>query len=64
MQTLEQAKSQTSEDLAVSPETGKKEVREQISYPEGLRPEEHRTLVAQCSILVMVASIVVWLIAA
>jgi hypothetical protein len=64
MQTLERAKSQTSEDLAVSPETGKKEVHEQISDPEVLRPEEHRILVAQCSILVMVASIVMWLIAA
>jgi hypothetical protein len=64
MLTLERAKSQTSEDLAVSPETGKKEVHEQISDPEVLRPEEHRILVAQSSILMMIASTVMWLIAA
>jgi hypothetical protein len=35
-----------------------------ITEDEVLQPGEYRTLMAQCSILVLIASIVVWLIAA
>jgi hypothetical protein len=43
-----------------TPERAKSPVTEE----EILRPGEYRTLMAQCSILVMIASIVVWLMAA
>ena len=62
MQTLERMKSRTSEDLDASSETDKRVREQKVSDPEILRPEEHRILMAQCSILVMIASIVVWLI--
>ena len=43
-----------------TPERAKSPVTEE----KILRPGEYRTLMAQCSILVMIASIVVWLMAA
>jgi hypothetical protein len=38
--------------------------KSRIKEEEILRPGEYRTLMAQCSILVMIGSIVVWLMAA
>jgi hypothetical protein len=38
--------------------------KRQITEEEILQPGDYRTLMAQCSILVMIASIVVWLMAA
>jgi hypothetical protein len=38
--------------------------KSRITQEEILRPGEYRTLMAQCSILVMIGSIVVWLMAA
>ncbi len=35
-----------------------------VTEEEILRPGEYRTLMAQCSILVMIGSIIVWLMAA
>jgi hypothetical protein len=35
-----------------------------VTQEEILRPGEYRTLMAQCSILVMIGGIVVWLMAA
>jgi hypothetical protein len=43
-----------------TPERAKSRIREE----EILQPGEYRTLMAQCSILVMIGSIVVWLMAA
>jgi hypothetical protein len=43
-----------------TPERAKSPVTEE----EILRPGEYRTLMAQCSILVMIGGIVVWLMAA
>jgi hypothetical protein len=63
-QTPERAESWIAEDLAGSHETVKKEVREQVSDYLELSPPEFIMLVAQCSILVVVAGIVAGLIAA
>jgi hypothetical protein len=38
--------------------------KSRITEEQILQPGEYRTLMAQCSILVMIASIVVWLMAA
>jgi hypothetical protein len=38
--------------------------KSRITEEEILQPGEYRTLMTQCSILVMIASIVVWLMAA
>jgi hypothetical protein len=43
-----------------TPERAKGRIKEE----EPLRPGEYRTLMAQCAILVMIGSIVVWLIVA
>jgi hypothetical protein len=51
------------EDSAVSHETTDKKASEQVSDSEISRAE-FRRLVAQCSILVVIAGIVSWLIAA
>jgi hypothetical protein len=39
------------------------QAKSQITEEEFLQPREYRMLMAQCSILVMIASIVVWLMA-
>jgi hypothetical protein len=52
------------EDSAVSHDTTDKKASEQVSDSEISRPEFRRRLVAQCSILVVIAGIVSWLIAA
>ena len=60
----EQAESRIAEDGIVSHETTIKNVGEQVPNSEFSRPEFRRRLVAQCSILVVIAGIVAWLIAA
>jgi hypothetical protein len=45
--------------LKETPERAKSRITEE----ENLQPGEYRMLMAQCSILVMIASIVVWIIA-
>jgi hypothetical protein len=52
------------EDGIVSHETTVKKVEEQVPDSEISGPEFRRRLVAQCSILVVIAGIVSWLIAA
>jgi hypothetical protein len=52
------------EDSAVSHDTTDKKASEQVSDSEISRPEFRRRLVAQCWILVVIAGIVSWLIAA
>ena len=59
----EQAERWIAEDGVVSHETIKK-VGEKVPNSEISRPEFRRRLVAQCSILVVIAGIVSWLIAA
>ena len=59
----EQAESRIAEDGIVSRETTVKKVGEKVPNSELSRPE-FRRLVAQCSILVVIAGIVSWLIAA
>ena len=60
----ELAESWVAKDGIVSHETTIKNVREQVPNSEFSRPEFRRRLVAQCSILVVIAGIVLWLIAA
>jgi hypothetical protein len=60
----EQAESRIAEDGSVSHETLVKKVGEQVPNSEISRPEFRRRLVAQCWILVVIAGIVAWLIAA
>jgi hypothetical protein len=60
----EQAKRGIAEDGIVSHETTVKKVEEQVPDSEISGPEFRRRLVAQCSILVVIAGIVSWLIAA
>jgi hypothetical protein len=60
----EQAESRIAEDGSVSHETLIKKVGEQVPNSEISRPEFRRRLVAQCWILVVIAGIVAWLIAA
>ncbi len=60
----EQAESWTAEDDVVSHETTLEKVGEQVPDSEISRPEFRRRLVAQCWILVVIAGIVVWFIAA
>ena len=60
----EQAESSIAEDGIVSHETTVKKVEEQVPDSEISGPEFRRRLVAQCSILVVIAGIVSWLIAA
>ena len=59
----EQAESRIAEDGIVSHETMVKKVGEKVPNSEISRPE-FRRLVGQCSILVVIAGIVLWLIAA
>jgi hypothetical protein len=60
----EQAESRIAEDGMVSHETMVKKVGEKVPKSEFSRPEFRRRLVAQCWILVVIAGIVAWLIAA
>ena len=60
----EQAESRIAEDGIVSRETTVKKVGEKVPDSEISRPEFRRRLVAQCWILVVIAGIVAWLIAA
>ena len=60
----EQAESWTAEDGIFSHETTLEKVGEQVPDSEISRPEFRRRLVAQCWLLVVIAGIVVWLIAA
>ena len=60
----EQAESWIAEDGIVSRETMVKKVGEQVPNSELSRLAFRRQLVAQCSILVVIAGIVTWLIAA
>jgi hypothetical protein len=60
----EQAESLIAEDGIVSHETTGKKVGEKVTNSEFSRPEFRRRLVAQCWILVVIAGIVAWLIAA
>jgi len=60
----EQAESWIAEDSVVSHETTVKKVGEKVPNAEISRPEFRRRLVAQCWILVVIAGIVSWLIAA
>ena len=60
----EQAESRIAEDGIISHETPGKKVGEKVSNLEFSRPEFRRRLVAQCWILVVIAGIVAWLIAA
>ena len=60
----EQAESWIAEDGIVSHETPIKKVGEKVLNSEISRPEFRRRLVAQCWILVVIAGIVAWLIAA
>jgi hypothetical protein len=60
----EQAESLIAEDGIVSHETPGKKVGEKVTNSEFSRPEFRRRLVAQCWILVVIAGIVAWLIAA
>jgi len=62
-QTPQRTESRIAEGLFATHETVEG-VRDQGSDPEILQPGEYRTLMAQCWILVMIASIVAWLIAA
>jgi hypothetical protein len=62
-ETPERAESWITEDLAALHETVEKG-REGVFDSEISQPEFRRTLVAQCSILVAIAGIVAWLIAA
>ena len=59
----ELAKNWIAEDGTVSHDTTVKKVGERVPNSEISHPEI-RTLVAQCSILVLIAGIVAWLIAA
>ena len=63
LERAELAESWVAKDGIVSPETIKN-VGEQVPNSEFSRPEFRRRLVAQCSILVVIAGIVAWLIAA
>ena len=60
----EQAGSWIAEDGIVSHEPTVKKVGEKVPNSEFSRPEFRRRLVAQCWILVVIAGIVAWLIAA
>jgi hypothetical protein len=60
----EQAESRIAEDGIVSHETTVEKIGEKVPTSEISRPEFRRRLVAQCSILVVIAGIVAWLIAA
>jgi hypothetical protein len=60
----EQAESWIAEDGIVSHEPPVKKVGEKVPNSEFSRPEFRRRLVAQCWILVVIAGIVAWLIAA
>ena len=60
----EQAESWIAEDGIVSRERTLKKVGEQVPNSELSRLAFRRQLVAQCSILVVIAGIVTWLIAA
>jgi hypothetical protein len=60
----EQAESRIAEDGSVSHETLVKKVGEKVPNSEISRPEFRMRLVAQCWILVVIAGIVAWLIAA
>jgi len=60
----EQAERRIAEDGIVSHETMVKKVEEQVPDSEISGPEFRRRLVAQCSILVVIAGIVAGLIAA
>ena len=60
----EQAENWIAEDGIVSHETMVKKADEQMPDSELSRPEFRRRLVAQCWILVVIAGIVAWLIAA
>jgi hypothetical protein len=60
----EQAERRIAEDGIVSHETTVKKVEEQVPDSEISGPEFRRRLVAQCSILVVIAGIVAGLIAA
>ena len=60
----ELAESPIAEDGIVSHETLVKNVGEKVPNSEFSRPEFRRRLVAQCWILVVIAGIVAWLIAA
>jgi hypothetical protein len=60
----EQAESRIAEDRIVSHETPSKKVGEKMTNSEISRLEFRRRLVAQCWILVVIAGIVAWLIAA
>ncbi len=65
--TPERAEGWTAEDLAVFwhvTAEQEEEAGERIPHPEALRPGEVRTLVAQCSILLVIAGIVAGLIVA
>jgi hypothetical protein len=61
VQTRERATNRTAEDGTLSPEIGEKVREHRSSDSEILRPEEHRELMAQCSILVLIASIIVFI---
>ena len=60
----EQAERRIAGDSIVSHETPGKKVGEKLTNSEISRPEFRRRLVAQCWILVVIAGIVAWLIAA
>ena len=60
----EQAESLIAEDGIVSHETPAKKVGEKMTNSEFSRPVFRKRLVAQCWILVVIAGIVAWLIAA
>jgi hypothetical protein len=60
----EQAESWIAEDGIVSHETTVEKVGEKVPNSEISQPEFRRRLVAQCWILVVIAGIVAWLIAA
>ena len=64
LERAELAESWVAKDGIVSHETTIKNVGEQVPNSEFSRPEFRRRLVAQCSILVVIAGIVAWLIAA
>jgi hypothetical protein len=64
LERAELAESWVAKDGIVSHETTIKNVGEEVPNSEFSRPEFRRRLVAQCSILVVIAGIVAWLIAA
>ena len=64
LERAELAESWVAKDGIVSHETTIKNVSEQVPNSEFSRPEFRKRLVAQCSILVVIAGIVAWLIAA